>query len=60
MKRVLTLDLHGNKVAVYEQELNDEILYTAYLIVGKKKYYLDDFDSLTEALHYSMQFCYDN
>ena len=60
MKRVLTLDLHGNRVAVYEQDLNDVFTYTAYLIVGKKKYYLDDFYSLTEAFEYSMQFCYDN
>lgn len=61
MKRVLQLAINGNTVAVYEQtDLHDEIFYTAYHVVSGKRYYIDDFDSLTEAFQYCLQFCYDN
>lgn len=60
MNCVMKLFIYGNTVHVYEQCMNDDYSYTAYLITGKKKYFLDDFDSLTEAFNYCLQYCYDH
>ena len=61
MKRIMWFDLYGNKVAVYQQEdVNGEDYFTIYQLVGKKKYYIDDSDSITEAAQIAMNFCYEN
>lgn len=60
MNEVIRISLNRNTVKVYEQTMNDDSCYTAYLITNKKKYFLDDFDSLTEATLFSIQYCIDN
>lgn len=60
MEMVVKVKLNGNVVCVYQQFLNDDYYCTVYLIVGKKKYFLDDFDSLTEATNFALQYCFDN
>ena len=62
MKRVMWFNMYGNKVAVYLQEDEDAGIYNfvIYLLVGKKKYWIEDADSYTEASQIAMNYCYEN
>lgn len=59
MKRVVSVYLNGNNIAVYEQETETDYTYLVFSI-GKKRIYLDEFDSLTEATMFALQFAMDN
>ena len=62
MKRVMWFDMYGNKVAVYHKEDEEAGIdyFVIYQLIGKKKYWIDDADSYTEAAQIAMNFCYEN
>ncbi len=62
MKRVMWFDLYGNKVAVYHHEDDDlaNDYFEIYLLVGKKKQFIDYAYSCTEAAGTAMNYCYEH
>ena len=58
MKQVMKFNLWGNVVAVYYKESTDTLII--YQLCGKKKFFIDEVDSLDEAAQIAMTFCYEN
>jgi len=60
--RVMWFNMYGNTIAVYHNE-NDKTgidNFTIYLMAGKKKCWIDDADSYTEAAQIAMNYCHEN
>ena len=55
MKQIMKFNLWGNVVAVYHKESTDTLII--YQLCGKKKFFIDEVDSLDEAAQIAMTFC---
>ena len=55
MKRVVSVYLNGNNITVYEQETETDYTYLVFSI-GKKRIYLDEFDCVSEATLFALEY----